>query len=60
VDLRDAHGIMSAVLFIVVIIVGAWLFYHKRAPSPERVKLPYLKFETDNSAARYRSESETL
>ncbi|TVY90415.1 Cytochrome P450 monooxygenase [Lachnellula willkommii] len=51
---------MSIILYVAVIAVGAWLLYSKRAPAPPKLDLPYLKFEGDNSASRYRMESETI
>jgi hypothetical protein len=51
---------MSVILYVAVITVGAWLLYSKRASSPPKLNLPYLKFDGDNSASRYRIESETI
>ncbi|TVY78489.1 Cytochrome P450 monooxygenase ccsG, partial [Lachnellula suecica] len=51
---------MSVILYVAVVAIGAWLLYSKRASRPPKLNLPYLKFEGDNSAARYRSESESI
>ena len=51
---------MSVILYVAVIAVGAWLLYSKRASLPPKLNLPYLKFEGDNSASRYKIESETI
>lgn len=51
---------MSVLVYVAVIAAGVWLLCLRRISSPSKLNLPYVKFDRDNSASRYRVEYETI
>jgi hypothetical protein len=62
ISLSNGQATMSASLYASVLLVGVWFLYSKLWSSsfPSEVKFPHVRFDEDNSPARYKTESETI
>jgi hypothetical protein len=61
-SLSNSQAAMSASLYASVLLFGVWFLYSKlwSSSSPSEVKFPHVRFDEDNSPARYKTGSETI